>query len=189
MLQEGGMKVTDSDRKWLLLIYRVPVEPSTLRVKAWRKMKEIGALYLQQSAAICPLLDSLKKELLDFAREIRSAGGEAHLFEVETVSEGDVENLIESFNAQRNKEYEELIEKCGDFFAELKKETERENFTFAELEENEEELGKLLRWFDKIKARDFFGAPLSARAQEILEECRREFADFAQKVYRMEGSM
>lgn len=42
---------------------------------------------------------------MDFAREIRSAGGEAHLFEVETVSEGDIENLIESFNAQRNKEY------------------------------------------------------------------------------------
>lgn len=60
MLQEGNMKVTDSDRKWLLLIHRVPVEPSTLRVKAWRKMKEIGALYLQQSAAICPLLDSKK---------------------------------------------------------------------------------------------------------------------------------
>src|SRR5207249_4841485 len=39
---------------WLLLIYRVPQEPPGRRTYVWRQLKQLGAVYLQQAAAILP---------------------------------------------------------------------------------------------------------------------------------------
>jgi hypothetical protein len=35
---------------WLVLIYRVPPEPTRLRSTVWRRIKSLGAIYLQNSA-------------------------------------------------------------------------------------------------------------------------------------------
>ena len=40
---------------WLLLVYRVPPEPSRLRSAVWRRLKSLGAIYLQNSAAALPV--------------------------------------------------------------------------------------------------------------------------------------
>ena len=50
----------------------------------------------------------------------------------------------------RDEEYQEFLEKCDDYFYEIEKETERKNFTFIELEENEDEYNKLVEWLKKI---------------------------------------
>ena len=42
------------DEGWLVLIYRVPSEPSRLRSAVWRRLKSLGAIYLQNSAAALP---------------------------------------------------------------------------------------------------------------------------------------
>jgi len=48
--------VTDGENAagegWLLLIYRVPSEPSRLRAAVWRRIKSLGAIYLQNSAQV-----------------------------------------------------------------------------------------------------------------------------------------
>ena len=36
-----------SGQGWLLLIYRVPSEPTRLRAAVWRRIKSLGAIYLQ----------------------------------------------------------------------------------------------------------------------------------------------
>src|SRR5262249_30714465 len=52
--------VTDNEEKtgqgagWLLLIYRVPPEPTRLRAAVWRRIKSLGAIYLQNSVAALP---------------------------------------------------------------------------------------------------------------------------------------
>ena len=40
--------------RWLLLIYRVPPEPTRLRSTVWRRIKSLGAIYLQNSVAALP---------------------------------------------------------------------------------------------------------------------------------------
>lgn len=46
----GGSNDSPSTR-WLLLIYRIPSEPTRLRAGVWRKLKGLGAIYVQSSAA------------------------------------------------------------------------------------------------------------------------------------------
>lgn len=37
---------------WLMLVYRVPSEPTRLRAAVWRRLRSLGAIYLQNSAAV-----------------------------------------------------------------------------------------------------------------------------------------
>ena len=39
---------------WLVLVYRVPSEPSSKRVAIWRDLKRVGAHYLQQCVCVVP---------------------------------------------------------------------------------------------------------------------------------------
>ena len=96
---------------------------------------------------------------------------------------GDDEALVEVFNAARNDEYREIVERCRDFHAELAKEREAGKLTFAELEENEQDLAKLEAWFGKIRARDRFGAPLKEEAERAVAACRADLEAFARSVY------
>ena len=96
---------------------------------------------------------------------------------------GDDAALVEAFNTARDYEYREVLDRCGDFHAELEKERGVGKFTFAELEENEEDLAKLEAWFGKVRARDRFGAPLAKEAEQAMEACRADLEAFAESVY------
>ena len=56
-------------------------------------------------------------------------------------------------------------------------------FTFAELEENDEDLKKLASWLEKIRKLDFHGASLAAQASERLAQCEALLDAFAQRVF------
>jgi len=56
--------------EWLILIYKVPTEPSRLRVSVWRRLKGLGAIYLQSSAAALPAGASAERALRKLQHEI-----------------------------------------------------------------------------------------------------------------------
>jgi hypothetical protein len=76
---------------------------------------------------------------------------------------------------------------CKGFLAELETEIRQEQFTFAELEENEAELQKLTGWLRKIRARDYPGNAKAQEAGSALESCRQMLRAFARSVYVNEG--
>ncbi|MGB9779221.1 Chromate resistance protein ChrB [Caldanaerobacter sp.] len=169
--------------KWLLFVYKVPSDSSTARVTIWRKVKRIGALYLQQSVCIVPYMEKFLKEVEDLEKEVKGFGGDFKSFEVVALGEEIEKDLIEQFNKQRREEYNEVIEQCEEFFKEIEKEINRENFTFAELEENEDELNKLYRWFKKVTERDVFNCEMKRKAEELLKKASEEFEKFSKIVY------
>ncbi len=141
---------------WLLLIYRVPPEPTRLRSTVWRRIKSLGAIYLQNSVAALPASPTSERSLRKLRREILDMSGTAILLSA-TALAGDAE-VRAAFLAARNDEYEEIVDKCEDFLRQVQKEYDENHFTYAELEENEEDLVKLKNWFAKIVERDAFGA-------------------------------
>lgn len=167
--------------EWFFLVYKLPAEPTRYRASVWRKLRAAGAVYLQNGSVALPADPSSERVMRGVAQEIREAQGTAYLMRGGLL--GDDAVLEATFNAARDDEYREVLDRCRDFHAELEKERAASKFTFAELEENEEDLVKLQSWFGKVRARDRFGAPLSSEAEQAIASCREELEDFAASVY------
>lgn len=174
--------------EWLLLSYKVPPEPSSKRVSIWRRIKGLGAVYIQNGVCILPKNDEHQRQFKIIENEIVNIGGDALLLETTDSDKREEENIITRFNEERNDQYEEFIDKCNDYFKEIIKETENKHFTYGELEENDEDLKKLKDWLEKIKKLDFFGAPLLAESEKQLIKCEQMLDEFAQSVFNAEGN-
>jgi DNA-binding transcriptional regulator PaaX len=170
---------------WLLLIYRIPSEPTRLRAAVWRRLKGLGAIYLQNSAAALPAGAAPERALRKLRREIIEMGGTAVLISCAVLA-GEAE-VLAAFQAARDDEYEEIVDKCQDFLAQLEKEYRANHFTYAELEENEEDLVKLRNWLAKITERDVFGAPKRSATLESLDACEHALEEYAARVYAEEA--
>ena len=160
-----------------MLIYRVPPEPTRLRSTVWRRIKSLGAIYLQNSAAALPASAATERALRKLRREIIDMSGTAVLLSCSVLAgESDVHK---AFQAARNDEYEEIVDRCEDFLQQVKKEYTANHFTYAELEENEVNLVKLRNWFAKVRERDVFGAEGRQAAEKAIDECEQSLEAYA----------
>ncbi|SDL83785.1 Chromate resistance protein ChrB [Nonomuraea jiangxiensis] len=172
---------------WLMLVYRVPSEPTRLRAAVWRRLKNLGAVYLQNSVAAAPRTPQSERMLRALRNEIvESMSGQAFLASTSSVvGESD---LVALYNAARDDEYEEILDKCADFHEGVAKEVRARHYTYGELEENEEDLTKLKGWYAKVKARDVLGAARGKEVVKALDDCAKTLEDFAAAVYEAEDS-
>jgi len=170
---------------WLVLIYRVPSEPSRLRAAVWRRLKSLGAIYLQSSAAALPAGVAAERALRKLRSEILDMSGSAALLSCSVLA-GEAE-VLAAFQAARNDEYEEIVDKCHDFLAGLRKEYDANHFTYAELEENEVDFVKLRSWLERVRERDVFGAAGLQAAVTELAECEEQLEAYATRVYAEEA--
>src|SRR6202012_4213350 len=182
---EGPAAGEPAGSGWLLLIYRVPPEPTRLRSTVWRRIKSLGAIYLQNSVAALPASPANERSLRKLRREILDMSGTAILLSAAALA-GDAE-VRATFLAARNDEYEEIVDKCEDFLRQVQKEDDDNHVTYAELEENEEDLVKLRNWFAKIVERDAFGASGRPATERALESCEQSLEAYAARVYAEEA--
>jgi len=168
---------------WLQISYKVPPDPATRRVALWRRLKGMGAVYLRDGVCLLPKTDEFVRRLRMIEHEIGQMGGDAVLLETTGLDRTQQERVVQRFNADRNGEYEEFLGKCRDYEAEIAKETAVRHFTYAELEENDQDLIKLRRWIEKIGKLDFYGAPLAQVSRERLSECEGLLEGFSQQVF------
>ena len=170
---------------WLLLIYRVPSEPTRLRATVWRRIKSMGAIYLQNSAAALPASVAAERALRKLRSEILDMSGTAVLLSCAVLA-GEAE-VRAAFQAARDDEYEEIVDKCEDFLGQVDKEYAARHFTYAELEENEVDLVKLKNWLQRIRDRDVFGASGRAAADQAVATCEDKLEAYAARVYAEEA--
>lgn len=173
------------DDTWLLLVYRVPTEPTRLRAAVWRRLKSLGAIYLQNSAAALPASVDGERALRKLRREILDMSGTAVLLSCSVLA-GE-QGVLDAFQAARDDEYAEIIDKCEDFLAEVHKEYVAEHFSYAELEENEVDLVKLRTWIARVTERDVFGASGREAAEQGLAACEQALEEYAARVYAEEA--
>jgi hypothetical protein len=178
---EESPSASADGENWLLLVYRIPAEPTRLRATVWRRLKSLGAVYLQNSAAALPARDGAERALRKLRREILEMDGSAVLLSCSAVVGG--QDVVALFEAARDSEYEEILDKCVDFHAGLEKEYAANHFTYGELEENEVELVKLRNWYEKVRARDVYGAPKRAETAQALDACGEALELYAARVY------
>ena len=168
---------------WLLLTYKVPAEPAAKRVALWRRLKGMGAVYLQNGVCLLPKTDDHTRRLKMLENDIGGMGGEAVILATVALDRAQGDKVVARFKADRDDAYREFIDKCDDFESEIAKETAAQHFTYNELEENDVEVKKLRGWLEKIKKLDFYGAELAATAGERLKYCENLLDAYAQRIF------
>ncbi|WP_442485783.1 Chromate resistance protein ChrB [Aeoliella sp. SH292] len=134
-------------RGWLLLVYRIPREPTSRRVFVWRKLKQLGAIALQDAVWVLPRTPRTQEQLQWLAAEITELEGDAMLWEAEQVYATDATALRQQFIETVEAEYRELL-------VALKKKTA--------------DLSALSKRYQQAQLRDYFASPLGPQVRERL---------------------
>jgi len=168
---------------WLLLTYKVPADTGGKRVALWRRLKGMGAVYLQNGVCLLPKSDDHVRRLKMLGNDIAEMSGESVLLETVALDRIQEEKVIARFRADRDEQYREFLGRCAGFEAEIAKEIATNKFTYAELEEEDTDLKKLQGWLEKIRKLDFYGAALAGEAAERLRASEALLDGYAQRVF------
>jgi hypothetical protein len=133
--------------KWLVLIYRIPREPTKGRVYVWRKLKQLGAVALQDATWVLPATDRCRERFQWLAAEIVELGGESVLLEGELLMGNTDAALREQFEAPVRAAYEGIL---------------------ALLERREPDLAALSKKYQQTLVHDYFRCPLAEQVRMRL---------------------
>lgn len=173
---------------WQLFVYRLPTEPSRVRVAVWRALRRLGALPLGQAILAMPNLGDLASQLDEIEQRITEEGGTSWRFPLTDLAPEMGARLKSEWNALRTHEYAEIVEECRTKFKrEIEFELFRGNLTAAESEEIEADLDKIKAWLERVVARDWFEADGRAEAESELVSCEAMLNDFTEKVFLAES--
>jgi hypothetical protein len=147
----------------LLLLVGVPPQPSSLRVRVWRRLRSLGAVALKRSAYLLPDTPERYEDFQWLAQEIQRAGGDATLIRVqhiENVSEADV---IRLFQEPRDHDYRQLVVRYRKVLQSLDQKSASKSVRV------QEELARLVKDHQRIRDIDFFDAPGGAEVRRLEE--------------------
>ncbi len=136
---------------WVLLVYKIPREPTSSRAAVWRKLKRLGALLLHDAVWVLPATAWTREQFQWLAVEIGELGGEAYLWESSLLLNGQAEALQQQFQARVDAAYQEIL---------------------GELEQNEADLVALSRRYQQVRAQDYFHSALGLHVRERLMRAR-----------------
>ncbi|MBI4472878.1 MAG: chromate resistance protein, partial [Acidobacteria bacterium] len=153
---------------WLLLLHQIPPQPPYFRAKVLRRLTQLGALAIKNSAYVIPASDETLEDFQWLRQEIEREGGEAWLFRTEIVSGLSDDAVRDAFRALRTPEYQELAEAGRAFLERLRKGKGRDSEN-----DHEAEWRKLKKRFDEIRKLDFFDAPAHTETEAIMESIDR----------------
>lgn len=134
-------------KPWLLLVYRIPREPTAGRVFVWRKLKQLGAIALQDAVWVLPQTPRTQEQFQWLAAEITELKGEAMLWEAEQLYATDPETLRRQFAEPVETEYREIM---------------------AALKKKARDLAALSKRFQEAHTRDYFASELGRQTRDKL---------------------
>ena len=194
--QPGGKRIAEPRRwlsssdldarrsvAWLLLTYKLPPEPAATQVELWRRLKGMGAVYLQNGVCLLPRTDEHIRRLKVFEHQIHSSGGDAIVLGVFALDSTRKERVVSRFTADCDEAYREFMVKCDRFEAEIANGTAAQRFSYAEIEKYEVDLSKLRDWLDRLDQLDFYGAGLAGQAASRFRQCENLLDRYAQSVF------
>jgi hypothetical protein len=180
--------VTDEPNQvWLVVSASTAGAAATLRVQVWRKLRSLGALYLQQSVCVLPARADVVRQVRRLADRIHQQGGTARVLRMRFADPGEERSVVDEFNLARDAEYAEILARIPALREELALERARGRATYAEVEESEADLERFRAWLAKIAARDYFAAPGGEVARAAIEEAAADLEAFEQAALHTEA--
>ncbi len=112
--------------RWLWFVHQLPARPTSLRVRTWRRLQQLGAIAIKQAVYVLPDSANAREDFEWLRTEIEGAGGEATVFSADTVDTWSNDALIEEFRRSREEAYGALAveaEKAATRFAGARRKT------------------------------------------------------------------
>lgn len=170
--------------QWVLILVQLPTDPSRHRVAVWRELRKAGAVPVSAGVWALPASPAFQAAL-DRAGELcRAGGGTFAVIDAAPRDASSAAMISDAFRAARLDEWVEFEADCGKFEQEIAKGIAKKKFTFGELEEEEQSLDRLRRWYRDLKKRDVLELPEAVTAESRLQGCVVRLEDYAERVYR-----
>jgi hypothetical protein len=168
----------NSATNWLALCYALGTLPSRNRVFVWRRLKEIGAVYVRQSVAALPESDYLLAYFEELRTKIVKFGGKASLIRMTFLDPEDEREVTELYNENIRRDYGTVERMLIGLATELEgitreKEVNRESMLAAL-----GEINKSRRAFEKVALRDYFGTSYGDKAEKIIASAAAMINEF-----------
>lgn len=166
--------------QWLLLTYRLPVKPPSLRATVRKKLSAAGAVYLSPACAAAPLSGPAERAMRQARVAITDAGGSAVLVTGRALI-GGLE-LTRAFNAARDLDYEKVITGCRDAVAELEALAAASALGYQLLWDKDMGLRQLAARYKAVRDRDLLGAGQAEAAAAALARYRCALEQYAARI-------
>ena len=149
---------------WLLCSYRLPRQPSRLRLAVWRRLRRIGALMLHDGLWTLPADTKTREDFEWLAEEIEERGGTVLLWESRSLDSAQDAVLAERFRAEAEERYTGLAEAAE----QLSRVARRPGLRTRSVEQAMQRLRALERAIRLDRRRDYFRAPGRAAAEKAI---------------------
>ena len=136
-----------------MIHYKLPNQPSALRVYIWRKLKRLSAILLNDAVWVLPDTPRTAENFQWLAAEIQEMKGDVNLWKSNLVLGLTEEALIEKFQEQVNQEYDGLLKSLG---------------------KKDRDLSKLSQEYQQVVGRDYFQSELGKQVKKRLLALRGE---------------
>jgi erythromycin esterase-like protein len=162
---------------WLVLIYTLPAEPTRKRAFVWRELKKLGAVYLRDGVCVLPDQPATRQAMQALVERVRTFDGQATLVETGRMDELTATEVARQSVAARGAEYAALRESASEFLGHVRRELRHRDFSASEAQALMEDLRKLRRWFEQIRARAYFVSDAAVQAQAAMTACESTIED------------
>ena len=175
-------------RQWLVLVARMPAEPARHRMALWRELRRAGAVPLGQAVWAVPDLPAVRPLTERVTALVDAGSGTLLILNASGFADRDGNRLEQLYVEAREDEWSEFSADCAKYLAELEKEDALGKYTLAELEEEEQSLDRLRRWYRELRSRDLLGTVVASAAPGELKLCEEKFGAYAEHVYATLGN-
>ena len=151
------------DSKLLLLIVSLPPNPSSLRVRVWRRLRAVGAVALKRTVYLLPDTPDHYEHFQWLTQEIQREGGEATLLRVDQIENMSPQDVIRLFHEAREPEFRRLAGR----YRKLLQNLDRKSASTSK--RVQADLAQLEREYEKLRELDFFDAPAGAEVERLRE--------------------
>jgi hypothetical protein len=168
-------------REWLLLVHQLPPKPTNLRVRTWRKLQKLGAVAVKNSVYVLPAGEKTAEDFDWLRQEIESLGGEATVFRAGSVEGATDDEIVATFNRDRDEAYANVAAELDAVTGALKEQRRGGHLSPARLARYEADVGRLHAELERVTRVDFFAAPGGPAARAAYERCAAALGAFRTK--------
>ena len=149
---------------WLLLILSLPPQPSSIRVRVWRRLQAQGAVALKNSVYLLPFTSENYERFQWLTQEVAKSGGEATLLKVDRIENMRADEVVRLFDDARGENYRRLAERYRRLLRDLDRKAKG-----APAARRTDELARLARELERLREIDFFDAPGYQEVKRLKE--------------------